>query len=103
SWLALPLALFEGAVVYNASKLPGMVSGIPRRAPDAGDAELSTTTRLVVVRAQHPAPRVRAAFINSPSMRFRIADRGLYLRLGMSLAGHLVRGGSFGESGWVVK
>src|SRR5690606_2942490 len=89
----LPPGLVQHTVVDNASKLPGMVFRIPRRAPDAGDAEFATTTCLVVVWTQHPAPSVRAAFIGGPSMRFRMADRSLYLSLGMSSATHPVRGG----------
>ncbi|RLM14211.1 hypothetical protein BIY27_08250 [Gibbsiella quercinecans] len=56
-----------------------MVAWILRRAPDAGDAKLSATTLLVMVRTIDFPPGVTAADFNSPALLFSVSERFLNL------------------------
>lgn len=83
-----PTQLVQGAVVDHPAKSPGMQGRILRGAPHAGDAELATTTHLVVVRAVDSAPGMAAADLNAPALPFGVAQGHFNVLIGMNCTCH---------------
>lgn len=65
-----------------------MVGRIFGCTPDAGDAEISATTLLVVVGAVQLAPGVTSPDHDAPTMRLGVLQRGLNIFLGVRWSGH---------------
>ena len=80
--------LFACAVVHYTPKLLAMVTRILRSAPDAGNTELAAATAIVVVRAEHPSPRMGTTFFDHPAVFFGILDRGFNIRFRMLASSH---------------
>jgi len=86
--VSLLLLAMRGAVVHDAPQGAGVVAGAPRRAPDAGDAELAAAAFLVVVWAVNPPPCVTAADFDTSAMPFGVPDSFLDLFLRVGGTGH---------------
>ena len=83
-----PASLLACAVVDDPAQLLAVVAGVALRVPDAGDAELAAAAGVIVEGTQHPAPCVGSAFLDSPAMRFCVADRGFDVGFRMRFSGH---------------
>jgi hypothetical protein len=76
------------AVVHDAPDLVTVVSDVPPRAPDAGDAEFPASTGFVVVWAIHFSPGMSAADLDPPAIVLGVSQSRFHFGFGVPFPWH---------------